>query len=97
MPCFANGAALLKLLIFISALLTGLTGAMAGEQRIAASAHSVSQLVAVAETAGVTANAPSRPLQVLPSLASVRPPLIAPPALPLPFRPREAIPARLQV
>lgn len=96
MARFANGAARLKLLIFLSALLTGLTGAMAGEQRIAASAPSVSQLVSVAETAGVAAAAPSRPAEPVPALASLRPPVLALPSQAVP-KPRDAIPARLQV
>lgn len=61
----------LKLLIFLSALLTGLTGALAGEQRASLSPHSVSHLLAVAEQTEAVPASASRPALLRPSALPV--------------------------
>jgi hypothetical protein len=90
----------LKLLIFLSALLTGLTGAVAGERHVSASAHSVAQVLAVVQDAGAVASATTRPFMATPTrtiqmdradISGARVP-VAPARLP-----REAIPAKRQV
>jgi hypothetical protein len=100
MARFAMRDRFLKLLIFLSALLTGLTGAVAGERQVSASAHSVAQVLAVVQDAGSVAAVTTRPFMATPTrpapirlaeLAVARA-SVAPARLP-----REAIPAKRQV
>lgn len=98
---FATRTRHLKLLIFLSALLTGLTGAVAGERRIAAPEHSVAQVLAVVEEAGAVQAAATRPVMAAPTRPAASHALARLPvarAVLAPARlPREAIPAKRQV
>lgn len=87
----------LKLLIFLSALLTGLTGALAGEQRIAASEQSVSRVLATATELIAERETASRPLTQTFAAPNGNEAGLPRASMAPPAGPRDLIPAKLQV